>query len=82
MGFRGPLVQRWMAEGLWPDAAQPAPTGRDASGYSGDLFFGSFRERTIHHVSLDDDRDVAAPGPVTAKAQEIWAREAAKDVDP
>jgi AraC-like DNA-binding protein len=29
VGFRGPLVQRWIGEGLWPEEAQPAPAGRD-----------------------------------------------------
>jgi branched-chain amino acid aminotransferase len=38
--------------------------------------------RDVQAISRVDDREVAAPGPVTRKAQEIWAREAAKDVDP
>jgi branched-chain amino acid aminotransferase len=38
--------------------------------------------RDVQGIERVDDREVAAPGPVTAKAQEIWAREAAKDVDP
>lgn len=29
VGFQGPLVQRWIASGLWPTEAQPAPPGRD-----------------------------------------------------
>lgn len=29
VGFRGPLVQRWIASGLWPTDAQPAPAGKD-----------------------------------------------------
>jgi len=29
VGFRGPLVQRWIAVGLWPTEAQPAPPGPD-----------------------------------------------------
>jgi AraC-like DNA-binding protein len=29
VGFRGPRVQRWIASGLWPVDAQPAPPSRD-----------------------------------------------------
>ena len=29
VGFQGPLVERWRAEGLWPERAQPAPLGRN-----------------------------------------------------
>jgi AraC-like DNA-binding protein len=29
VGFRGPLVQRWEAQGLWPREPQPAPAGKD-----------------------------------------------------
>jgi AraC-like DNA-binding protein len=29
VGFRGPRVQRWIAAGLWPTEAQPAPPGAD-----------------------------------------------------
>ena len=38
--------------------------------------------RDVQAIEKVDDREVAAPGPVTLKAQEIWARESAKDVDP
>ena len=38
--------------------------------------------RDVQGISRVDDREIAAPGPVTRKAQEIWAREAAKNVDP
>jgi branched-chain amino acid aminotransferase len=38
--------------------------------------------RDVQAISRVDDREVAAPGPITAKAQEIWAREAAKGIDP
>jgi branched-chain amino acid aminotransferase len=38
--------------------------------------------RDVQGIEKVDDREVAAPGPVTRRAQEIWAREAAKDVDP
>jgi len=38
--------------------------------------------RDVQAISRVDDREVAAPGPVTRQAQEIWARESAKDVDP
>jgi branched-chain amino acid aminotransferase len=38
--------------------------------------------RDVQGISRVDDREVAAPGPVTRKAQEIWARESAKNVDP
>ena len=38
--------------------------------------------RDVQGIEKVDDREVAAPGPITRKAQEIWAREAAKDVDP
>jgi branched-chain amino acid aminotransferase len=38
--------------------------------------------RDVQGISRVDDRELAAPGPVTRKAQEIWVREAAKNVDP
>jgi branched-chain amino acid aminotransferase len=38
--------------------------------------------RDVQGISKVDDREVVAPGPITAKAQEIWAREAAKGIDP
>jgi branched-chain amino acid aminotransferase len=38
--------------------------------------------RDVQAISRVDERDVAAPGPVTARAQEIWARESAKHIDP
>ncbi|MCW2799934.1 MAG: 4-amino-4-deoxychorismate lyase [Aeromicrobium sp.] len=38
--------------------------------------------RDVQAISKVDDREVRAPGPITAKAQEIWAREAAKGIDP
>lgn len=38
--------------------------------------------RDVQAISRVDDRELPAPGPVTRKAQEIWARESVKDVDP
>lgn len=38
--------------------------------------------RDVQAISRVDDREVPAPGPITQKAQEIWARESAKNVDP
>ena len=38
--------------------------------------------RDVQGIEKVDDREVAAPGPITLKAQEIWARESAKNVDP
>ena len=38
--------------------------------------------RDVQGIDKVDGRAVAAPGPVTRRAQEIWAREASKDVDP
>ena len=38
--------------------------------------------RDVQGISKVDDRELNAPGPITAKAQEIWAREAAKGIDP
>lgn len=38
--------------------------------------------RDVQGISRVDDREVAVPGPITAKAQEIWARESVKDIDP
>lgn len=29
VGFSGPLVSHWIAQGLWPECPQPAPPGRD-----------------------------------------------------
>ncbi len=38
--------------------------------------------RDIQGISRVDDRELAAPGPITQMAQAIWARESAKEVDP
>jgi glucose/arabinose dehydrogenase len=56
--YRDPLLD--YPEIIVPTGITFAPTGRAAAGYSGDLFFGSFKERTIHHVSLDDDRELVS----------------------
>jgi branched-chain amino acid aminotransferase len=38
--------------------------------------------RDVQAISRVDDRELPAPGPVTRLAQQIWAREAARGVDP
>jgi branched-chain amino acid aminotransferase len=38
--------------------------------------------RDVQAISRVDDRELPAPGPVTAKVQAIWAREVAKGNDP
>lgn len=38
--------------------------------------------RDVQGISRVDDRELQAPGPITRKAQVIWARESVKDVDP
>lgn len=38
--------------------------------------------RDVQAIARVDDREVAAPGPVTRAAQAIWARESAKGIDP
>lgn len=38
--------------------------------------------RDVQAISRVDDRELPAPGPITQKAQAIWAREAAKGIDP
>jgi branched-chain amino acid aminotransferase len=38
--------------------------------------------RDVQAISRVDDRELDAPGPVTRLAQQIWAREAAKGIDP
>jgi len=38
--------------------------------------------RDVQGIERVDDRILPAPGPVTAKALEIWARESTKDIDP
>ncbi|MBD8606129.1 aminotransferase class IV [Aeromicrobium sp. CFBP 8757] len=38
--------------------------------------------RDVQAISRVDDRELEAPGPVTRLAQQIWAREAAKGIDP
>jgi branched-chain amino acid aminotransferase len=38
--------------------------------------------RDVQAIERVDGLEVAAPGPVTRKAQEIWARESVKNVDP
>ena len=49
------------------------------------ILVGTTRDvQAISHVLHEhgDDRELAAPGPITLKAQEIWARESAKGIDP
>ncbi|HZK36537.1 MAG TPA: aminotransferase class IV [Aeromicrobium sp.] len=38
--------------------------------------------RDVQGIERVDDRILPAPGPVTAKALKIWARESTKDIDP
>ncbi|KAA1376111.1 aminotransferase class IV [Aeromicrobium fastidiosum] len=38
--------------------------------------------RDVQAISRVDDREIEAPGPVTQLAQQIWAREAARGIDP
>ena len=38
--------------------------------------------RDVQGIKRVDDRELPAPGPITQRAQEIWAREAAKGIDP
>lgn len=38
--------------------------------------------RDVQAIDKVDDRELPAPGPITRLAQEIWAREAAKGIDP
>lgn len=38
--------------------------------------------RDVQAISRVDDRELDAPGPITRRAQEIWAREAARGIDP
>lgn len=38
--------------------------------------------RDVQAISRVDDRELDAPGPITRQAQAIWAREAAKGIDP
>lgn len=38
--------------------------------------------RDVQAIEQVDDRTYSAPGPVTQKLQQIWAREAAKGIDP
>ncbi|MBC7633282.1 aminotransferase class IV [Aeromicrobium sp.] len=38
--------------------------------------------RDVQAISRVDGRELPAPGPITAKVQEIWARESVKDIDP
>lgn len=38
--------------------------------------------RDVQAISKVDDRELDAPGPVTRHAQQIWAREAARGIDP
>ena len=37
VGFCGPQISRWIAQGLWPDCPQPAPPGRDYPALFDDL---------------------------------------------
>lgn len=38
--------------------------------------------RDVQAISHVDDRELPAPGPITQMAQEIWARESVKNLDP
>ena len=56
---------------------EPVGVLRDAD----ELFLVS-TTRDVQPVTRCDDRELAAPGPVTAKCQEVWAAREAQDVDP
>ncbi|CAN5295022.1 aminodeoxychorismate lyase [soil metagenome] len=47
-----------------------------------DEIFLAGTTRDIQGIDRVDERELEAPGPVTRLAQEIWARESAKDLDP
>jgi AraC-like DNA-binding protein len=50
VGFRGPRVQHWIASGLWPTDAQPAPPGRDWGAFFDELI--ELSRRAEHRVRL------------------------------
>ncbi len=56
---------------------EPVGVLRDA-----DEIFLVSTTRDVQPVTRCDDRELAAPGPVTAKCQEVWAAREAQDVDP
>jgi len=47
-----------------------------------DEIFLASTTRDVQPVRRCDERDIVAPGPVTAKAQQIWAERSAADLDP
>ncbi len=49
---------------------------------SAEEIFLASTTRDVQPVRRCDDREVAAPGDVTAKAQQVWAERSAADIDP
>jgi len=47
-----------------------------------DEVFLASTTRDVQPVRRCDDRELAAPGPVTARAQQVWAERSAADLDP
>jgi len=77
-GVTRALVLQWCADEL--DVVErdaPIDVLREADEV---ILVGTTRD--VQGISRVDDRELPAPGPITRRAQEIWARESVKDVDP
>jgi branched-chain amino acid aminotransferase len=79
-GVTRALVLEWCAEDLDGDVAEVDESIEILE--SADEIFLTSTTRDVQAVDRCDRRELAAPGPVTAAVQEIWAKRAAADLDP
>jgi branched-chain amino acid aminotransferase len=77
-GVTRALVLEWCADEL--DVVEKDAPIEVLRGADEVILVGTTRD--VQGISRVDDRELDAPGPITKQAQEIWARESAKDVDP
>ena len=78
-GITRELVLEWCAADGVEVVEQPLPL--DVLAAAHELFITS-SIKDVFPVSSVDGRDLPAPGPVTARVQEVWAAHAALGVDP
>lgn len=78
VGFRGPRVGRWQAMGLWPDAPQQAPPGRDWAAFFDEIivlvrrgdYWGHLRAINLVEQMLLELAEARAG----AQKEDVWLR--------